>query len=370
MLPDEAERKKLARLLEQLTSSIEELFQSGLTTASTATRQTLTATTQEAARFRLLRLGSTLRTANEELGRYLSDDAAFSRKRLTFFLGRAWLLSRGLSHALQTGEERLFDQLNWSPANKPVSKVEMVCIGVLKRVSPGAFAAFDFRFRSTADSGSVSAGQSISWSFVFPCKPGVDIAPEGFLHLPQKQKFAPISFLEGRVVSVEQANIVADENVARLSLSEQSAVNLGSVFEGWTHFLNWSPQAALSRIKQHTPSPLDLDVEMQTEVALTDYEVGPPQNSEVAGTSYYPIRAGNLTLQAVVGPGEEKTVRKELESLQKLEKDRPPIFGLMHYERCRFVFQLLSTFSPQPNYVMISPGAIDKTKLLKALSFK
>ena len=94
MLPAVKERPKLATVLGQLGGAVEELLLSGLTTASDATRQTLAAVLQEAARHRLLRLGSTLRTATEELGRFTSHDASFSRRRLTFFLGRAWLLSR------------------------------------------------------------------------------------------------------------------------------------------------------------------------------------------------------------------------------------------------------------------------------------
>src|SRR5438132_12973768 len=105
MLPPPADRPKLAAVLAQLSAAVEELLLSGLTTASAATRQTLSAAMQEAARFRLLRLGSTLRTATEELIRFTAHDAAFSRTRLTFFLSRAWLLGRGLTHALHTADE-------------------------------------------------------------------------------------------------------------------------------------------------------------------------------------------------------------------------------------------------------------------------
>src|SRR5438067_1824748 len=115
MLPPAAERQKLATVLEQLGTAVEEQLLSGLTTASDATRQTLAGAMQEAARFRLLRLGSTLRTATEELTRFTSQDAAFSRRRLTFFLSRAWLLSRGLTHALHTADEKEYDRLTWSP---------------------------------------------------------------------------------------------------------------------------------------------------------------------------------------------------------------------------------------------------------------
>src|SRR5437660_12604105 len=97
MLPPAAERSKLQTVLDQLAGAVEELLLSGLTTASEATRQTLSVALQEAARFRLLRLGSTLRGTMEELGRYTKQDPLFSRRRLTFFLNRSWLLSRGLS---------------------------------------------------------------------------------------------------------------------------------------------------------------------------------------------------------------------------------------------------------------------------------
>src|SRR3954447_4833993 len=102
MLPPAADRPKLARVLDVLTDAVEELLLSGLTTASDSTRQTLSVAMQEAARFRLLRLGSALRASAEELGRFTKQDPAFSRRRLSFFLNRAWLLGRGLSHALQT----------------------------------------------------------------------------------------------------------------------------------------------------------------------------------------------------------------------------------------------------------------------------
>src|SRR5205809_5636974 len=159
MLPPPTERPKLTALLAQLGAAVEELVLSGLTTASDAARQTLAAAMQEAARFRLLRLGSTLRTATEELARFTSHNASFSRRRLTFFLSRAWLLSRGLAHALQTADEKEYDRLTWSPPTQPVPKVEVVCLGVAKKVAAGAFVAFEFRLRALADAPPVTARQ-------------------------------------------------------------------------------------------------------------------------------------------------------------------------------------------------------------------
>jgi hypothetical protein len=326
---------------------------------------------QEAARLRLLRLGSTLRTATEELARFTAHDPGFSRRRLTFFLDRAWLLSRGLAHALQTADAKEYDRLTWSPPTQPLRKVEVVCMGAAKRVSAGAFVAFEFRFRAVAAAAPVKAGQRLAWSVVFPIKPGMNIPPEGFLHLPQKQKFTPFLFLDRKSVTVERAAITGDEvGGSRLSLTDESTVVPGGAFGGWERFLDWSPAAAAERIRKHTPGPLDLDTELQEEIVLRDYAIGTPEEGEVPGQTLYPITAGNLTLSAVVGPeAEGKALRKNLDDLRKLKKDRPPLYGLMHYERCRLAFQPLTAFRPEPDYLTISKENVNKAALLKALSF-
>jgi hypothetical protein len=370
MLPPPAERPKLAALLARLGESVEELLLSGLTTASEATRQTLTAATQESARFRLLRLGSTLRTATEELARFTAHDPAFSRTRLTFFLSRAWLLGRGLVHALQSANEKEFDRLTWSPPTLPLPKVEVVCLGVAKKVAKGAFVAFEFRLRAVADAAPVAAGQRLAWSFVFPLKPGLDIPPEGFLHLPQKQKFAPTVLLDRGSVMIDGANLVSDAAGGRITLTDQGAVRPGEAFREWDRFLTWERAAAAERIHNHKPGPLDLDTELQEEIVLRDYALGDPGAGDTPGQTVYPVTAGNLALAAVVGPDAEgKALRKNLDELRNLKKDRPPLYGLMHYERCRLVFQPLTAFRPEPDYLTISKENVNKAALLKALSF-
>jgi hypothetical protein len=371
MLPAPNERAKLAALLAQLSGAVEELLLSGLTTASDATRQSLMAAMQEAARFRLLRLGSTLRTATEEIGRFTSQDAAFSRRRLTFFLSRAWLLGRGLAHALESGNAEEYDRLTWSPPQQPFPKVEMVCLGAVKRVAAGNFVAFEFRFRAVSDASSVKAGQRLVWSAVFPLKPGLELPAEGFLHLPQKQKFAPFILLDRKTIIIERANLVNDEAGARISLTEQSTVTPGSDYDGWEQYLDWSVEPAVERIRKHTPGPLDLDTELQEEIVLRDYEIGEPESGDSPGQAVYPISAGGLTLSALVGAGPEgATLGKNLDALRKLKKNRPPLYGLMHYERCRLAFQPLTAFRPEPDYLTISKENINKAALLKAMSFK
>ncbi len=370
MLPPPTERPRLAALLGQLGATVEELLLSGLTTASDATRQALAAAMQEAARFRLLRLGSTLRTATEELARFTAHDPLFARKRLTFFLGRAWLLSRGLGHALQTADTKEYDRLTWSPPAQPVPKVEVVCVGAVKKVAAGAFVAFEFRFRAIADAPPVTAGQSLAWSIVFPLKPGLAVPAEAFLHLPQKQKFTPLVFLDRKSITIERANIVGEEVTGRLSLTERSTVVPGSTVNEWDRFLDWSPTAAVERIRRHAPGPLDLDTELQEEIVLCDYTIGTPTEGDAPGQTVCPITAGKLSLSAIVGSeAEGETLRENLDTLRKRKKKRPPLYGLMHYERCRLVFQPLTAFRPEPDYLTISKERVNKAALLKALSF-
>jgi hypothetical protein len=368
MLPPAADRPKFAHALEGLADAVEELLLGGLTTASESTRQTITVAMQEAARFRLLRLGSSLRGAAEELGRYTRQDAAFSRRRLSFFLNRSWLLSRGLGHALHIEDEAEYDRLAWTPSSLPLPEAEVVCLGVVKKVAAGSFAGFDFRLRAVADAGPIAAGSRLSWSVIFPIKPDLDIPPEGFLHLPQKQKFTPTVFLNGTSVVIRGAAVAAGEGGGRISLTDGSTVVAGGAFRDWSRFLDWDPRSAIDRLRRHSPGPLDLETELQDEIVLRDYQVGPSGEGDEPGHLVYPIIAGPLTLRAVVGPG--KVLKKGLDDLKKLKKGRPPLFGLMHYERCRLVLQPLSTFGDGgPDYLTISKDDVNKAALLKAMSF-
>ncbi len=371
MLPPAADRPKLRTTLDQLSAAVEDLLLGGLTTASDTTRQTLTVAMQEAARMRLLRLGSTLRIATEELARFTRHDANFSRRRLTFFLNRTWILSRGMAHALQTSDEKEYDRLTLSPPTQPVPALDVVCLGATKKVAEKAFVAFEFRLRAIADSVPVKAGQRLTWSAVFPVKPGMDIPPEGFLHLTQKQKFAPVAFLERKTITIQNATLAGDDSgVGRITLNEKSTLVAGKPFAEWSRFLDWSPQAALERLAKHKPGPLDLETELQEEVILREYEIGAPGDGDEPGQRVYPITAGCLNLRGVVGAGVEgKALTKSLDDLRKVKKNRPPLFGLMHYERCRLVFQPLAMFNGDPDYITISKESMNKAALLKAMSF-
>jgi hypothetical protein len=364
-----ADRRKLEALLGELAGAVEELLLSGLTTASEATRQTLHVAFQEASRLRLLRLGSTLRTANEELGRFTRNEAEFSRKRLNFFLNRAWLLSHGLARALRDGDEQEFDRLLWTPPSEPVDRLEVVTLGVAKKATP-AFAAFEFRLRTVAAAGAIPAGHRLAWSCIFPLKRGMEIPPEAFLTLPQKQKFVPKLFLEGRSVVVEKAAVALDEyGGGRVSLGEQSTVTAGGEFTDWERFQTWDAAAALRRIEAHAPGPLDLDVEVQEEVVLRDWQLGPSATRD-DGQSVYPLTCGPVTFDAVVSAGAEgAALRTALNGLRK-KKQKAPLFGLLHYERCRLLLQPLSVFGDNgPVQLMLSDEKFDRAALLRAMKF-
>jgi hypothetical protein len=357
----EADRKKLMPLLDELGVAVENLLLSGLTTASEATRQMLNVAFQEASRLRLLRLGSTLRVANEELGRFTRNEPDFSRKRLAFFLNRTWLLSHGLARALREKDEARLALLLRAPASSTVDRLEAVTLGVVKKVIRGAAVTFEFRLRS------LPAGQRLVWSCVFPVRPGADIPAEGFLHLPQKQGFKAAGFLAAQVIAIEKAVVAQDASGGRVTLTDASTVTLGGAFTEWHRFRSWDPASALERIRAHSPGPFDLEVEMQEEVVLEDWQLGEAEE-RADGQVTYPIQSGMATFEAMIAPGAEgQALRKALEGLRK-KKQRPPLFALMHYERCRLVLQPLSVLGPKgPEHLTISDEKLDRAALLKAI---
>ncbi|HEX5270938.1 MAG TPA: hypothetical protein VFW33_10640 [Gemmataceae bacterium] len=365
-----ADRRKLLPLLDELAGAVEELLLSGLTTASEATRQALGVSFQEASRLGLLRLGSTLRAANEELGRFTRNEPEFSRRRLGFFLNRAWLLCRGLSRALHEGDEAQFDRLLWTPASAPAGRLEVVTLGVARRVAASAFCAFEFRLRTVAPAGAIPAGQRLIWSCVFALKPGVSVPPEAFLGLPQKQKFKPALFLERKTVVIEGAAVALDGDSGRVSLGEQSTVVGGEPFTDWQRFQGWDPAAALRRVRSHEPGPFDLEVELQEEVVLDVWEIGEPAGRAGQHQTVFPVTHRGTAFDAVVTQGEEgKALRGALEALRR-KKQRAPLFGLLHYEMCRLVLQPLAVFGKDgPEQLMLSQEAGDRAALLKALKF-
>lgn len=366
----EIDKKKLLPLLDELSSSVEQLLLSGLTTASEATKTTLTVSFQEASRMGLLRLGSTLRVASEELGRYTRNQPDFSRKRLSFFLNRSWLLSRALARAVRDDNEADFQKLVWVPRSTPVEKLEVVTLGVSKKVAVNAFCAFDFRLRTISNAGELPAGSKLVWSCVFPLKAGTDLSAEAYLHLPQKQKFTATAFLEGKSILLEKVGLTMEQGGnGRVSMTEHSKVTTGSTFSAWEQFQTWNCSPILERIGKHQPSPLDLEVELQDEVVLFDWTVGEPVRPDGEGPFVFPVESKGVAFDAVVSASKEGEVLYKAMSDFRTAKSRAPLYGLMHFERCKLILQPLSTLEEKgPRVLTLSNDKVDRKTLLKTLN--
>lgn len=361
-LPPPAERASLATLLGDLQRAVEDLLLTGLAAASDGTRETLSASFQAASRMKLLRLGFTLRVATEEIGRFARNDPAFSRRRYGFFLSRAWMLSRGMGQALEREDGVRWARLVGQGTTRDVTQLEVVGLGVGKRVVPGAFVAFDFRLRAVAD------GAPLAWSSVFPLKAGVEVPPEAFLHLPQPQGFKASVFLPGHVARVTAAQVSEE---GRLSLAKDAKVEEAKgPFRDWDRLLAWDAARALARVRAHRPGPFDLEVELQEEVVLRDFRAGSPETIERERQLRFPIetRAG-LHLHVLAGSGpEDAPLRERLASWKDWQPG--PLFGVMHYEMCRFVLQPLTLLGGEkPESLQLQDGTYDAASLVKALKF-
>ena len=384
-LPD-GERRRLGILLGEVAAGVEDLVATGLTTASRGTLDKLDAGFRAASQQRLLRLGSTLRIANEEIRRYLGKDELFSRRRLAFFLNRAWLLSRGMARALEAGDEAAWSDLLRTSTPRPAPELTVMAVGVAKKVVTGVFCAFDFRLRVLAVSPSTEAdapaddldpirpGQSLVWSAVFPIK-NPAVPPEAYLKLPQPQGFRPLLLLIKPVritAAAVSGNGSGKPGAARLTFGPDSKIEEAAAGVDLEDFVSWDLGATRERLLARQPGPLDLEVELQEEVVLCDWSLGEREERRLGGRHVHPLACGGLELSAVVADGVEgEALGRTLDALRREPPDpTPPLYGLLHYEQCRLVFQPLSLFDGDwPTHLMLGGGKLSPRELLKALDF-
>lgn len=364
---DPKDQQRLLDLLGKLSQAVEDILLTGLTAASDSSRYTLDQAFKEASQIGLLRLGSTLRVASEEIGAFIRQDPSFSAKRLSFFLNRAWMLSQGMIHAITTQDEDQLEALTWSPQGQKVEALEVVTLGVSKRVVPGVFCAFEFRLRLIHATDDLPENTPLIWSSVFPMKAGVEIAPEGYLHLTQKQNFKAADFLERKVVRVENAQVIAGTPASRIMLDADSTVSAGDPFKEWDRFNGWDSAAALARLQAYAPGPFDLDIELQEEVILHDWAIGEPSQQD--RMMLYPIAANGLVFHAQVGLSPDATLQTALDDLRK-QDSRPPLFALMHYEMCRLVLQPLAVIEGKgPKQLGLSKTSTGAADLVRSMKF-
>lgn len=389
-LPAGPDAERLLGLLDELGDEVERLLRGGMTTASAATRDKLDVTFREASRRGLLRLGGTLSQVSREIGRYVAHDEQFSARRLALFINRTWLLARGMARALRSGDAATFDRLALDRHSEPVSELQAVTVGVMKKVVPGAFCAFDFRMRRVEDG---RLGAPIAFTEMFPSKPGQDIPAEAFLVLERPQRYKPRMLLDGGVITFRGATLLRSAAGLRVALGKDSRVDAGEPFGAWSSLPAWDRAAALARVRAHEVDPLELPNELHEEVVLDDWSIGESREA-------YCVQAAGLTLDGVVAEGiEGKTLRANLERLRagQLPHGLGPgsgkpgasqakpvkqakqashakqtklgrLFGVLHYETCRFVLQPLALLTERgPIHLMTSTEGIDHKALLRTL---
>lgn len=391
-LPTGPDSARLQGLLDELGDVVEGLLRGGMTTASKATRDKLDVTFREASRHGLGRLAGTLSNVSREIGRYVAEDPQFSARRLSFFIGRTWLLARGMARALRTGDATTFDRLGAGPRSEKVSELRAVTLGVVKKVVPGSFCAFDFRMRRLLDHSTQGAtqgatlGEPLAFTEMFPSKPGQNVPAEAYLVLERPQRYKPKVLLDGGVVTFRDVMVQRSEAGVRVSLGKDGRVEAGKAWGGWASVPAWDPEQALTRVRAYEVDPLELPNELHEEVVLDEWTIGKPTTQEQRRT--YPVRARGLTLDGVVDEGiGGMALRDNLERMRKGQgpeglgpgkapvkgrgKNKPSpgrLFGVLHYETCRFVLQPLALLTASgPIHLMTSAEGIDHKALLRNL---
>jgi hypothetical protein len=362
--------KQLVSLLDELGKAVEELLLAGLTAASKSTVERLDVSFKEASRMKLLRLGSTLRIANEEIVRFTNGSPQFSARRLAFFLGRAWLLASAMRRAIDSGDQTALDRLQATPPAQPVEKLRFVVLGVAKRVVPGAFASFDFRLRALGAAGPVPDKGPLIWSCVFPLRKDLDLPTEAFLHLPQKQGFKPSLLVERKVVEVTKCAVsVQPGSATRLVLGEASMMAAGEEFNDWSTFWNWDLPQAAARLEEHRPTPMDLEIELQEEAFFSQWQPSELRQTD-EGYDLLPIEACHLPLEARLDTGPSGVPVRGVMTKLASRKRRPPLYGIVHYESCRLVLQPLAVLGKEGiEYLTVSRDKISQAELVKAMKF-
>ena len=363
--------RQLMSLLDELRKAVGELLFAGLTAASKATIERLDVSFKEASRMKLLRLGSTLRIANEEISRFTASSPQFSARRLVFFLGRAWLLATAMRKAIEEKDTEGLNRLQHVAGSQPVEKLNLVTVGVGKRVVNGAFASFDFRMRAVGAAGIVADREALVWSCVFPLRKDLDLPAEAFLHLPQKQKFKPCILVEKKVVEVSKCAVSKQPGGAtRLVLGEASEVKAGEAFGDWASMLSWDVKEAAARLERYRPTPMDLEIEFQEEVFLPKWE--PAEQKAEEGYDALVIEAEHLPFEVRLDKGPSGVPLREVmkKMAAKKNRKRPPIYGRVHYEACRLILQPLSVLGEGGiEYVTVSQDKISQAELVRAMKF-
>ena len=114
---------------------------------------------------------------------------------------------------------------------------------------------------------------------------------------------------------------------------------------------------------------MDLEIEFQEEVLVSDWEPGERRETE-EGYDLLPIETNNLTFEVRLDRGPSGVPLRDVMGKIAAKKNRPPIYGVVHYESCRLVLQPLSALGEKGiEYLTVSPDKINQAELVKAMKF-
>ena len=362
-------QKQLLIALKQVCKEIEVLIETGMPTASDSTIKKFDQAFKQLSSMGLMRLGSNLRLLNQEIQRYVIQDNDFSARRLSFFLNRCWLMCQGLVDALNRQDNALWQSLSFSQETKHFEQLTFITLGVSKKMVSGVFAAFEFRLR-IIDTTHELADKLCIFSLIFPLKKGQKVHPEAYLEFEQKQGYRPKRLLsdvfnmDKVVVSYEthqrvRINLLPDAQVTFF----QPAIEQ----ENFDALMCCDPVLAKQQLIDYQPSPFDLEIDLQTEVLLLNWQM-----SDLREDPGFPDRfvidigAAGVDYLALISKSEEGEAL--LLALQGLVNSdlHPPLFALMHYELGQRIIQPLSLVTDKGlTHLMLGQDKTDYKALLK-----
>ena len=371
---DSAQGKTLNIALKQASTAIEQLLQTGMSTSSEHTITQFSELFKSISGLGITRLGSNLRLLTQEIQRYVKQDDTFSARRLSFFLNRSWLMCQGLSEAMQRQDKSLWQSLNATSATETLDEIEVITLGVSKKLVAGVFAAFEFRLR-VLDPTHPWGDKTLVFSLVFSLAGSADniaIHPEAFLDFGQPQNYSPRALLTHSIRFKHVTISTETEHRARLSLTPDSTVTPLNPIKNQHNLLalaRENPESLHQQLANYQPSPFDLEIDLQSEIVLDTWTMGDIRHDAGFEDRYViDIHAAGINYIALVSSYIEGEAL--LIALKHLKKStvRPPLFALLHYELGQRVLQPLSVLEEDgPRHLMLGQDKTDYHKLLKQL---
>jgi hypothetical protein len=154
-----------------------------------------------------------------------------------------------------------------------------------------------------------------------------------------------------------------------LGLGEASTLVSGGEFDDWNSFATWDLRKAAERLEHHRPTPMDLEIELQEEVFLPEWQPGELRETD-EGYDLLPIESGNLPFEMRLDRGPSGVPLRNAMIKIAEKKNRPPLYGVVHYESCRLVLQPLSVLGDKGiEYLTVSRDKINQAELVRAMKF-